>query len=460
MPETSVPSLASFDWASLGAGGVFLYVFPFAFLLLSIAFLPLHPRASHWWENHLHKLVLAAACAVVGVALFIARTGDWARVGHSYLEYAAFLALLASLFVISGGIRIGGSFAGFPYVNTIFLGIGAILANFLGTTGASMLLIRPLLHANRKRQHKTHIVVFFIFIVANCGGLLTPLGDPPLYLGFLRGVPFDWTFQLSKEWGFTIFTLLFIFHLVDERQFNKEDLETKGSLVDDVATSQRRLHLDGFPNLALLVGVVLCILVSGYWIQPSLTASHGAGVADWGSKLFQILAMGTLTFVSLRITPKALHQANHFSFEPILEVAALFFGIFGAMIPALAILEAKGPALPLTEAWHYFWATGLLSGFLDNAPTYLTFVTMAAARFGVDTTHLGELAAGHSDFLAAISCGAVFMGAITYIGNGPNFMVKALAEHAKVRMPSFGGYLLWSLVVLVPLFIVQTFLFF
>jgi Na+/H+ antiporter NhaD/arsenite permease-like protein len=323
-----------------------------------------------------------------------------------------------------------------------------------------MLLIRPLLHANRKRQNKTHIVVFFIFIVSNCGGLLTPLGDPPLYLGFLRGVPFDWTFQLTKEWAFTVFSLLFIFHLLDERQFNKEDLETKGSLVDDVATSQRRLHLDGIANLLLLLCVVLCILVAGYWIQPSLTESHGGGVADWGSKVFQILAMGALTIVSLRITPKTLHEANRFSFAPILEVAALFFGIFGAMIPSLAILEAKGPALPLTEAWHYFWATGLLSGFLDNAPTYLTFVTMAAAKFGVDTAHLGELAARHSDFLAAISCGAVFMGALTYIGNGPNFMVKALAEHAKVRMPSFGGYLLWSLAVLVPLFIIQTFLFF
>jgi len=447
-------------WQTLGMGATLLSVLPFAALLGMIAVLPLLRQTEHWWENNRNKLLLASVCAVLGLGAYLIPTGDWGRVVEAYLEYAAFLALLAALFVISGGIHIGGSFAGFPRTNTLVLAIGAVLANLLGTTGASMLLIRPLLHANRRRAHKTHIVVFFIFVVSNCGGLLTPLGDPPLYLGFLRGVPFDWTLHLWKEWLFVNTALLVLFHFLDEWKFEKEDLETKGSLVEDVAASERRLHFDGEMNLGLLAGVVGCILLSGYVMTPWFASLWGEKAGEEGGKLFQVAVLGSLAYASWRWTPRRVHEANHFSFGPILEVAALFFGIFGAMLPALAILEAKAEVLPLTEPWHYFWATGLLSSFLDNAPTYLTFTTMASAHFGVSGAHLGELAAKGVDFLVAISCGAVFMGANTYIGNGPNFMVKAIAEHAKIKMPSFGGYMVWSCGVLLPLFVLATWLFF
>jgi Na+/H+ antiporter NhaD/arsenite permease-like protein len=447
-------------WSSLDLGAVVLNTLPFALLLILIAVLPLLRTTEHWWESNRNKFVVAVLCALLGLGAYLTPTGDWQRVGEAYLDYAAFLVLGAALFIISGGIHISGFFAGFPRTNTLLLGIGALLANFLGTTGASMLLIRPLLHANRRRIHKTHIVVFFIFVVSNCSGLLTPLGDPPLYLGFLRGVPFDWTLRLGKEWLFTNVTLLVIFHFLDEWFFEKEDLETKGSLVEDVAASERPLHIQGKRNLVLLLAVVGCILFSAYVVGPFFASLWGVRMGDEVSKVFQVVVLGVLAAVSWKITPTEIHVLNRFSFGPIVEVAALFFGIFGAMLPTLAILEAKGPTLPLTEPWHYFWATGLLSGFLDNAPTYLTFTTMASAHFGFSSAHLGELAAKGGTFLAAISCGAVFMGAMTYIGNGPNFMVKAIAEHAKVKMPSFGGYILWSGGVLLPIFVIQTWLFF
>jgi len=447
-------------WSGLETLPALLSVLPFVGLLLLIALLPLHPTASHKWEKNDNKFLVALVFAVAGILIYALPTGDWSRVAHTYLEYLAFLALLASLFIISGGIRISGAFAGFPYVNTLFLAIGALLANFLGTTGASMLLIRPLLHANRLRRNKTHIVIFFIFIVSNCAGLLTPLGDPPLYLGFLRGVPFDWTLGLWKEWALTNLILLFIFHLVDERQFDREDIKTRGSLVEEVNRAKRKIHIGGLRNVPLLLGVIGVILLAGYWLHPLLARTRGEELAEVGSKIFQILAMGLLALLSLKITPRSVHQANEFHFGPILEVAALFFGIFGSMIPTLALLDAKAGALGLTQPWQYFWATGSLSSVLDNAPTYLTFATLGAAQAGLDSSHLGEFAAGFPLLLSAISCGAVFMGAVTYIGNGPNFMVKALAEQAQVKMPSFGGYLVWSLAVLLPIFLLQTFLFF
>ncbi len=447
-------------WKTLGTFTTILDILPFALLLLLIAALPLHHATAHRWERNSVKFIVAVLFAASGILLYVLPTHDWLRVGHTYLEYAAFLSLLASLFIISGGIRISGAFAGFPYINTLFLGIGALLANVLGTTGASMLLIRPLLYANRLRRNKTHIVVFFIFIVSNCAGLLTPLGDPPLYLGFLRGVPFDWTLGLWKQWSLTILILLFVFHLVDERMFDREDIATKGSLVEDVNRARKKVHIEGLRNAPLLLGVLLTILVAGYAVHPWLAETRGAEAAEIGSKLFQIVVMGLLALLSLRITPKAVHKANEFHFGPILEVAALFFGIFGAMIPALAILEAKAASFGLTAPWQYFWSTGVLSSFLDNAPTYLTFATLAASQSNVSATQLGELAAQFPHLLAAVSCGAVFMGAVTYIGNGPNFMVKAIAEHSKVKMPSFGGYMLWSLGILFPLFMLQTLLFF
>jgi Na+/H+ antiporter NhaD/arsenite permease-like protein len=437
-----------------------LHAAPFVLLLLLIAVLPLIPLTAHAWEKNRNKLWVSMLLGGTGLLMYALPTHDWAKVLHTAAEYAAFMGLVGSLFVISGGIHIRGAFAGFPWVNTVFLGLGAVLANLLGTTGASMLLIRPFLRANQKRSNKIHQVVFFIFVVSNCGGMLTPLGDPPLFMGFLRGVPFDWTLRFTREWGLTIGLLLFVFHILDERAFLREDQATKADLVDEVAGAAKKLHIDGKKNFYFLGGVLAVTLVSGYVLNPWLTRLWGAEHAALYGALFQAASMGLLAFFSHRFTAKSIHEANHFSFGPVLEVGALFAGIFAAMLPALALLSAKGPSLGLTQPWQYFWSAGLLSSFLDNAPTYLTFATLASSVSGLNPAHFGELAAKAPRLLEAISCGAVFMGANTYIGNGPNFMVKAIADHRGVKTPSFFGYMLWALCVLIPIFVLQTFLFF
>lgn len=449
-------------WQTASPLMIGLSVFPFVALLLMIAIFPLLPKVHHWWHANHNKLLVAGFCGIAGMAMYLLPTGDWHTVVHTYVEFLSFIALLASLFVISGGIYFTGPFAGFPHVNALFLGLGAVLANIMGTTGASMLLIRPLLMANQARQHKTHLMIFFIFIVANCGGLLTPLGDPPLYLGFLHGVPFGWTLQLWPEWLFMVGTLLFAFLMLDSWHFVREELKTQEELTRtlDKQASGERFRLEGKLNLVFLVGVIAVILGAGYIISPWLHGITDAGTAELGTKLFQAIAMGILAVLAFVTTPTKIREANHFSFEPILEVACLFIGIFGAMIPALKILEAKGSALALSTPGQYYWATGILSGFLDNAPTYLTFVTLGASQNGLTAGQLGQFAQQFPALLAAISTGAVFMGALTYIGNGPNFMVKAMAEHAGVKMPSFLGYLLWSGIFLLPLLLLSHLLFF
>lgn len=447
-------------WEQLGTGSALLFCLPFVLMLLLIAVLPLGSATAAWWEHHRNKLAASLVLAGAGIALFVGAGAGWWKVAETALDYLAFISLLASLFVVSGGISITGAFAGLPRINTLFLGLGAVLANFLGTTGASMLLIRPLIRANRLRERKTHIMIFFIFIVGNCGGLLTPLGDPPLYLGFLRGVPFEWTLRLLPQWALMVLPLLFIFHLLDEYIFVKEDLATKRSLLDEIAASARRIHIQGRRNLVLLAAILATVLFSGSVLVPWMQhhASHETALAV--GKIFQIMILAGIGWWSWQWTPRAIHDHNHFNFGPILEVAILFLGIFGAMIPALALLEAKAPHLGLEHTWQFFWLTGLLSSFLDNAPTYLSFAALAAGKSGISADQLGELASGFPGLLSAISCGAVFMGANTYIGNGPNFMLKAIAENARIRMPSFGAYMLWSLAFLVPLFLLQTFIFF
>lgn len=449
-------------WQHMGPGAVMLHIAPFVALLLMIAILPLTARLSHWWEHNRNKLLVASICGLLGIILYLLPSHDWMKVFHTYVEYVAFIALLASLFIISGGIHISGAFAGSPRVNTLFMAIGAVLANFTGTTGASMLLIRPLIKANQHREHKTHIFVFFIFIVANCGGQLTPLGDPPLYLGFLRGVPFGWTLNLLKPWLVVIGLLLLVFYFLDRHLYAQEKASTREALTKQAQESLtgKKLQIEGSFNLGLLLGVVAVILASGYWIFPILSQYLGHEMGDLGAKAFQIVAMGLLALVSFKLTPRRIHELNHFSFTPILEVACLFIGIFGAMIPALTLLEAKGASLAISTPWQYYWITGGLSGFLDNAPTYVTFVTLAASKTGLSADHLLPLAQQQPQLLAAISCGAVMMGALSYIGNGPNFMVKAIAEHARIRMPSFGGYMMWSGLVLIPIFVLTTVLFF
>lgn len=446
-------------YAAMSGGEAALHALPFAGLLALVAILPLLPGVSHWWEHLRNKLIVAAALGIAGVLAYVSVSHDWVRVGHSYLEYAAFLAMVASLYIVAGGIYITGAFAGFPWLNTLFLGIGAVLANLLGTTGASMVLIRPLLRANKLRSHKTHIVVFFIFVVSNCGGLLTPLGDPPLYLGFLRGVPFGWTLRFTREWLLVNGALMAIFHLIDSYWYTKEETSTHHGLAEEVAAAERPIHIRGKANFAWLGAILAVLIGSSLVLVPLLTPSMGLEHAQLAGTVFQIVAMAGIAFASYKGTAPTIHMHNEFSFHPILEVGIIFFGIFGAMVPALAMLEAKAAALGVTLPWHYFWASGLLSSVLDNAPTYLTFATLAAAQVGVDAGHLAQLAREHPMLLEAVACGSVMMGALTYIGNGPNFMVKAIAEHQGVKMPSFVGYMKWSYAVLLPLFLLVTWFF-
>lgn len=435
------------------------YAAPFCLLLASLAFLPLFFH--RFWESNRNKAIISLVLGLPSALFFIAR--DWHVLAHTALEYAAFVSLMGALFIISGGIYIRGAFAGLPWVNALFMLIGALLANFIGTTGASMLLIRPLLRANHTRVNKAHIVVFFIFIVSNCSGLLTPLGDPPLFLGFLKGVSFGWTLQLWPQWIFVNCTLLLLFFAIDKFWFKREHHDTRAILKKNDGLLSERFGIEGKRNFLLLLLVITLILISGYWIYPlEGEPVFGESFGGFASKLFQIAGMILLASLSFFFTPKKIHQKNHFSFHPIIEVAVLFAGIFLAMIPALLILETQGAKLHLEETWQLFWMTGLLSGLLDNAPTYLTFTSLAKGTLGLTGEGLGELMhhARGQELLKAISCGAVFMGAMTYIGNGPNFMVKAIAEHSKVKMPGFFGFMLWSGFILIPVFSLVTLFFF
>jgi Na+/H+ antiporter NhaD/arsenite permease-like protein len=433
----------------------FWSVLPFAGLLLSIAILPL--AAPRWWESNAHKGVVSAVFGVPAAAYVAFALGDLGRheLAEKAHEYVAFVLLLGSLFVITGGIYVRGSLAGTPLVNTGVLALGGVLASAIGTTGASVLLIRPLLRANASRRDKTHVVVFFLFVVSNCGGLLTPLGDPPLFLGFLRGVPFEWTFSLWREWLTVNGALLAIFHVWDRRALRREEAEGVGP---ERAAGLRHepLGIEGKRNAAFLLGVVATIYAAG--------SGLGTGGAPWPLGLREGL-MAALAAVSYAATPARIRAANAFDFHPIAEVAVLFAGIFAAMPPALLLLNARAAAIGVSEPWQFFWATGLLSAVLDNAPTYLTFAAAACGLAGIplEGRYLATFLAtgpGAAETLAAISCGAVFMGAMTYIGNGPNFMVKAIAERNGVAMPSFFGYAVWAAGLLGPLMLACTWLFF
>jgi Na+/H+ antiporter NhaD/arsenite permease-like protein len=427
---------------------------PFLAMLLAIAVLPL--ATPHWWEHNRNKAIIAALLSVP-LALYL--VAAWGHAGvHELLEkgmeYLSFLLLLGSLFVISGGIYVQGSLSGTPLVNTALIGLGGALASFVGTTGASMVLIRPILRANAPRLRRVHIVVFFIFVVSNCGGLLTPLGDPPLFLGFLKGVPFEWTFRLWKEWALVNGLLLVIFHIWDQVMLNREELQRPGSQLEEVMRHEP-LRIKGLHNLLFLSGIVATIYAAG----------RGLGNAGqpWPYGIQEGL-MFLIALVSYVLTSAEIRANNRFGFGPIIEVAVLFAGIFVTMIPALLILNARGAQLGVNTPAEYFWATGVLSSFLDNAPTYLTFAATACGMQGIPLVgrYMEVFLAkpGADVILAAISCGAVFMGANTYIGNGPNFMVKAIAEENGVKMPSFFGYMLYSVCVLIPIFVIVTFVFF
>ena len=430
---------------------------PFALLLAAIAVLPL--AAPHWWERHRNKALVALLLGGVSAA-WTAGTLGAPALAQALTDYVAFVVLIGALFTISGGLYLEGDLRATPTVNAAFLGAGALLASVIGTTGASMVLIRPVLRTNRERQHVAHTVVFFIFLVSNVGGCLTPLGDPPLFLGYLRGVPFAWTLGLWREWAAMSAALLAIYWVIDARAHRRE---THRDLGHDARAIQP-LRLRGGFNLVLLAAAVATVALVK---EPAV--AHAEAVRD-------VVLVG-LALISLRVTPEDVHERNEFAWGPLVEVGVLFAGIFATMVPALRLLELHGAELGLSQPWHFFWASGALSSFLDNAPTYLAFGSVATGMLNAGTpglqlssAHLGGLlqidplvppaaAALAARTLTAISLGAVFMGANTYIGNGPNFLVKALAESRGVRMPSFAGYMVWSAAVLLPLFTILTLVF-
>lgn len=445
------------DHGAMGASLSEWTVLPFVLLLLAIAIMPLF--AAHWWEHNKNKAIVAGVLAAIVAVYLIWVWGANGReaLQHITTEYISFILLLGSLFLITGGVYVRGSLNGTPLANTGLLAFGAIIANLIGTTGASVLLLRPLLRANRTRQNKVHIVIFFIFVVSNCGGLLTPLGDPPLFMGFTAGVPFEWTlFNLWPMWLAVNLTLLVVFHIWDQLVFASEEKERIGSQLEEVMKHEP-LGISGGLNFVFLVGVVAAVYFKGVYNWP------------WGVQEGIMALMAILAYIT---TAKGNREANKFTFGPIVEVAVLFIGIFITMTPALQILnawgrgdrEVVGMAFGMSEPWQFFWSSGGLSSFLDNAPTY---ITMAATASGLkDVAAEGQYLAefiklpGAEALLAAISCGAVFMGANTYIGNGPNFMVKAIAEENGVKMPSFFGYMAYSGAILIPIFIAVTFIFF
>ncbi len=434
---------------------------PFLGILLSIALFPL--LAPHFWHHHYPKV--AAAWSIVLLVPFLAcyRGAALHEVLHTAIvDYVPFLVLLATLFTIGGGILVRGSLRGSPAVNAAIMAVGAVLASWIGTTGAAMLLIRPLLRANRDRRHKAHIVVFFIFLVANIGGLLTPLGDPPLFLGFLHGVPFFWTFSLWREWLAASSLVLAGFLLLDLRLWRREDEVARRR-----PAAREPLRIDGWHNLALLAGVMLAVTVSGIWHPGAVDI---LGVRQQTQNLLRDAVLIGLLAASWLTTPAGVRRENEYSWAPIREVAILFAAIFVTMIPALVMLRAgeQGALAALVGAVRtpaqFFWASGGLSSFLDNAPTYLTFLSTAVGRLygGMpEREAIARLIAENGAYLQAVATGAVFMGANTYIGNAPNFMVRSIAEEAGVAMPSFFGYILrYSLPVLIPVFLLLTWLFF
>ena len=447
-------------------------IIPFAGMLLSIAIFPL--VKGEWWEKH--QLLVALAWALVFLVPFLFAYGP--EVTAEQLaevvigDYIPFIVLLMGLYVVAGGIHVGGTIAGTTRNNVVILLIGSLLASWVGTTGAAMLLIRPLLRANLWRRHRAHVVIFFIFLVANAGGCLTPLGDPPLFLGYLRGVPFFWTLQhIWPVLLVNVVLLIGLFVLVDRRFMRKEPRESYRQLELLTRADDRvPIHLQGWHNLLFLLVIIAGVILNGLipqlgmFVDPATGRTFGLDVfgAHVGLEYVAQIALICLAMVlSWVTTSKSDRSRNNFEWAPIAEVAKLFVGIFVTMIPALAILRAHGGSLGLDSPLGFFWATGALSSFLDNSPTYVVFLTTAGA-LGTDAAGAVATAVGMVDpaILLAISAGAVFMGAVTYIGNAPNFMVKSIAEGAGVRMPSFFGYIGWALAFLVPVFAVDSLLFF
>ena len=447
--SASAPKL---DGAKLGV----VWGLPFAAILLSIAIMPL--AAPHFWHRHFGKISVACALAFLlpAAALHGVETAVYELVHVALLEYVPFIVLLLALYTIAGGVRITGDFVGTPAVNTAFLALGTVIASWTGTTGACMLLIQPVIRANLWRRRKTHVFVFFIFLVGNIGGALTPLGDPPLFIGFLEGVDFFWTLRWMFMPMVVVATpLLVVFYLLDRHLHRREGPAP--------AARGEAFGIDGRINLVLLAGVIGAVLLSGAWQSGvSFTIFHTSVSLE---ALARTIILLILTLLSVRLTSVETRRRNDFDWFPIIEVAKLFVGIFVAIVPVLAIVRAgnAGVAVELVSMLNhvggrpddpmYFWISGLLSAFLDNAPTYLLFYNFAG---GDEVQLMGPMART----LLAISAGSVFFGAMTYIGNAPNFMVKSVCESRGIVMPSFFAYIGWSCIFLLPLFVVVTLIFF
>jgi Na+/H+ antiporter NhaD/arsenite permease-like protein len=427
---------------------------PFIIMLLCIAIAPL--VAEGWWESNTHKLYVSLLLGLPVAAWMIsANTPENHFADHllhqMLYDYVPFIMLLLALFVVTGGIKVNGDIQATPKVNTLFLAIGFVLASLMGTTGAAMLLIRPLLTTNQQRKYKTHTVLFFIAAVANCGGLLTPLGDPPLFLLYLRGASFGWFMNLLPVWLLAGVCLLGIYFLVDSYYYKREPKEC----LEADNTEVTPISFSGKINIVWLLCIIACVM----FINPGYIPAMGEHDASVFMKLLREVALAVVIILSLKTTSQETRRANNYSWAPILEVAVLFVGIFATMTPALMFLNAHAESLGLTRPWQFFYSAGLLSSFLDNAPTAVAFHTVAG---GLPPVEGATMVAGIQEvLLKAIATGAVFFGAMTYIGNGPNFMVKAIAEQNGVKMPSFFGYMgKFSLIVLLPIYIIAQLLFF
>ena len=419
---------------------------PFGLILLFISIGPLFFH--HWWENNNNKLIVSLVLGLP-TAVYLILNGLTVNLLHQMLfDYIPFIILLGSLFVITGGIQLKGDIEAKPWINTLFLGIGALLASFMGTTGAAMLLIRPVIKTNIERKYNVHTILFFIAIVANAGGMLTPLGDPPLFLLYLRGAPFEWFFTLTNEWVFVNTALLLVYFIFDTYYYKKEPIER---IIADKKHIEK-MNISGVYNFIFLFGVVISVAFINENYIPLIYENHNFA-------FLREAAMLLFAGLSILLTPKLLRIENKFTWGPIIEVAFLFLGIFITMVPTLLYLKENAHTLGLNSATAFYYATGGLSAFLDNAPTALSFYNLATGL--VDNYPNAVLVAGiPEELLTAISLGAVFFGAMTYIGNGPNFMVKAIAEENKISMPSFFGYMFkFSLVVLLPIYILVQLIF-
>ena len=438
---------------------------PFAGMLLSIAIFPLIKE--EWWEKH--KPWVVAFWSLLFLIPFAIAFGEHVALEHlievTLGDYLTFIVLLFGLFCVAGNISLQGDLAGNPKVNVVLLLIGTLLSSWIGTTGASMLMVRPVIKMNSWRKNKAQIMIFFIFMISNMGGCLTPIGDPPLLMGFMRGVPFFWSLHLFPILIFNMVILLTVFYLLDRHNYRKDIANGRKP---DISKAGTTLKIDGLHNIIFLIMIVAAVILSG--TLPNLAAFQDAAGNVRGIRVFREVTLGFPSIIevaiillaallSFKTTDSQIRTSNHFTWGAIKEVAVLFIGIFITMIPALLILKARGADLGLTQPWQFFWITGALSSFLDNTPTYLVFFTTAAS-LGFSSGIQTLTSFIPQTILMAISCGAVFMGANTYIGNAPNFMVRSIAEENGIKMPSFVGYLVWSVSILVPTFFIDTLLFF